>query len=62
LGGSIVCICGSTFWPGMARNRPPITTRSSGFSPSSMTRSVPSSWPGRTLRCSTTLSLFTTST
>ena len=28
---SIVCSCGSTFWPGIARNRPAITTRSSAF-------------------------------
>src|SRR5262245_3305393 len=56
-----VCSCGSTFWPGMARRIPATTTRSSGLSPLSITRSSPILGPIVTLRCSTRSSLPTTS-
>ncbi len=52
---------GSTFWPGTARMMPATTTRSSALMPFSITRISPSSGPISTLRCSTTLSLLTTS-
>ena len=61
-GISIFCSCGSTFWPGIARNSPATTTLSSPFRPLSMTRNPPSSGPVCTLRCSTTLSALTTRT
>src|SRR5205823_8715830 len=59
---SIFLSCGSTFWPGIARNNPAVITRSSGFRPLSMTRNSPSRGPVLTLRCSTTFSPLTTST
>ena len=48
-GASIFFSCGSTFWPGIARNSPAVTTRSSAFRPLSITRSSPSSGPVRDL-------------
>ena len=40
------CSCGSTFWPGIARSRPPVTTRSSAFRPFSITRRLALQRPG----------------
>ena len=62
-GVSIFFTCGSTFWPGIARSSPAVTTRSSGFRPLSITRRLAlAAARSRTLRCSTTFSPFTTST
>jgi len=58
-GAAMVCICGSTFWPGIARRIPATTTRSPLSIPLSIARRSPTLGPIVTLRCSTTLSLLT---